>query len=501
MADDIVALRSRNEALEREIRELRAAMAGGVAGSGDHEHRQAATAATPAASKLTGDPGDPQAPSAFSSRDGQKQGARRRKPVPRGPGGGALQPTGNVARLRPVLTLIDVADSDTLGDRLYRASKRGYKALWLAQMASNVLVGTCVALSPVWCYPAVGVLTGLWSTGSAAADRAAEALMWLTTVTTIAATMLAVVNSMNVTMLRILFTNEGARARVALYVALRLVYSVAAVTYFAAPLNVAWIVCSFVFTCGTTCLEDARHVHMMLRRPENDVESMSKCGGKLFTILYQILPWLVEIGRHFAVLYIPPDRGDISVQNWIHPSLGLGAELRFTNLQAMNTSFSAVIVIAWLNGWHSLRTSGHLARMFRVKVQIVASHHRQKTSACKRQLFLGKIGGRNIVESAFNDKSLKLRSKYGRREDMMSSIIEKNSTLVMTSAGAHEVDWDLIPSSPLSRWSCADWAQQREESSASIQKRRRSSGGGGGIRASILDALRARSAISPEPPR
>ena len=44
-------------------------------------------------------------------------------------------------------------------------------------------------------------------------------------------------------------------------------YTVAACSYFAPALNVLHLVAFFLFTVVATCLEDARRIHMILRKP------------------------------------------------------------------------------------------------------------------------------------------------------------------------------------------------------------------------------------------
>ena len=111
---------------------------------------------------------------------------------------------------------------------------------------------------------------------------------------------------------------------------------------------------------------------------------MRHCRGWLFTVLFLFMPWVLEVVRHFAVLYIPVDDPRVRIREWIR-SDWFGPQLRFTNLQAMNASFSAVVVIAFLNVFHAIQSHGNLAVMFRVKLQITASHHWKRSKVRKRR--------------------------------------------------------------------------------------------------------------------
>ena len=144
----------------------------------------------------------------------------------------------------------------------------------------------------------------------------------------------------------------------------RLVYTVAAISYFPRLVNVLHLLAWCVFSIHL-CLEDATSVtHMMRYSPEGYRKLKGNAAaGRLLAVIYA-LSFLFELGRHFALLHIADDGATIELV----PASVFGGAV--TNVNVLNAAFSTsmLLYLRWL--WVRYSSGGKQFNMIVSRVNL-----------------------------------------------------------------------------------------------------------------------------------
>ena len=136
------------------------------------------------------------------------------------------------------------------------------------------------------------------------------------------------------------------RARIAILftVGSRLAYTVASISYFPDPVNVLWLVYQMVASI-LTVFEDAFQVSAMLRNTKASQETGAGNAIQRMTHFVSALHVLLEIARHFAILYALDTALAAKRPMAVLPADWLGEELSFSNVELISVTFTAYIVL------------------------------------------------------------------------------------------------------------------------------------------------------------
>jgi len=154
----------------------------------------------------------------------------------------------------------------------------------------------------------------------------------------------------------------------------QLVYTAASISYFRDVANTAWVV-RFLIGAYDDVFQDARLVGTLLRHTKRSTEAGSANVFRFFYNVVRSFETFLEIGRHFAVLYLmdgASSRSATPLSLELLPARAAGERLAITNLNIMSVTFAVYIVIALQNAVTMHRTHGQqlpqLQTRFNVKV-------------------------------------------------------------------------------------------------------------------------------------
>jgi hypothetical protein len=164
------------------------------------------------------------------------------------------------------------------------------------------------------------------------------------------------------------------RFNVLLTLGAQLVYTAASISYFRDMANTAWVV-QFLIGAYHGVFRDAHIVGQLLRNTKRSTEAGSANVFRFFYNIVRGFEALLEIGRHFAVLYLMDGssaRSATPLSLELLPARAAGERLAITNLNIMSVTFAVYIVIALHNAVTMHRTRGQqlpqLQTRFNVKV-------------------------------------------------------------------------------------------------------------------------------------
>ena len=162
----------------------------------------------------------------------------------------------------------------------------------------------------------------------------------------------------------VLLLLREAKFNLTLNIGSRLVYTVAAATYFPNPNNVL-----FLIMCQAAIVQfsfqDARSVTQLMRRSR---EANSKTHGNIFVNIMLAFTFIFEMARHFAVLHALSD----DAANAMEAELGRG--LGVSNLNVMNVSFSTSMILTVRYCWVLWSSRGTRFIMIRSHVNLHAEY-------------------------------------------------------------------------------------------------------------------------------
>ena len=280
----------------------------------------------------------------------------------------SFSPTTTKVTFEPQLESGRFDDVWVLKDRVRRTPVLGTFVENFLQPVSFVAYYVTALLVPFWGYAAVRDLLAA-ARGSISMTDAPWSLVVMT-LNAVGTTVLLLVMAIDFHPAVVRLIWREAKPRVVLAVGSRLLYTAAAISYFPHVTNVLWLIL-WVIGVAYYCFNDALLVFHKMRLKPAAYQRLYGHGGIVPRATYAAssFGFMLECARHFALLLAAKNGGATTILELV-PSGFLSGSMRVTNVNVMNVTFTAFMVIYAQVQWTHYRSCGEQFAMIKTRINM-----------------------------------------------------------------------------------------------------------------------------------